>query len=536
MLVASRAKDAWVLQGILTAFIVFSLLLGFGLLLGQSRLAVPNAAIALGLLAIIPSVKYGFVYGEYDAIGHYSTAVVIARTGSLAENAWYTRLYSGTPLIHIFLAMTGLTAGLPVEVVIVFVLFLVHFVAFVLVAESVRRIFPRLDRRLIVFFAMMTLPVIDEFTGTVYGLLMVAVISYLWSRTIEVEGKSRWLIPIIVVMVSIAFSHFVTTLYVFAVLACYGIFVLIMRQRRALAPTANEDAMLRLIPIFFTIFLWFFLYAGQGFMYLARFITIVSLVGSPLPSSAGQFSSLDLIQIFLLKYSRELFSMLTALAISTFILLRHWKTLTFLRFWSLLAGSLLIGVPVTLGIATSEIYRFLAYGSLVAPYFLCSVLSRRKDLASLLNSNTARIRLIKATMLVALVLSMVAAYPITPLYPKSGGNPILEDNSVNSIYAVSGLDYFASVYSSGRVLTSDRIFWQLFSLHPELMHLAYNTISPGLDHGLTSPAALNEKLVLFDAGGKSGTATVAVRAFLAGNLRNKLGIVYTNGLFYIAIG
>jgi hypothetical protein len=534
MLAANRAKDAWVLQDIVLAFIVFSLLLGFGLLLGQSRLAVPNAAIALAVLAIIPSVKYGFVYGAFDAFGHYGTAVVIARTGSLAASAMYSELYAGNPLMHILLAMTGLTAGIPVEAAMISTLFIEHFAIFVLVAESVRRVFPQLDRRLIVFLTMMTLPVSLELVGTTYGLLSVAMITYFWLTMIREESTRREvLVTAVLLMVSLVFSHFVTALYFLIALTCYSISLLVMKRHMASTSTAKRDLMLGLVLLYFVIFLSWLAYVGQNIIYVVRAFAIDTLTGSPLPSAAGQFPLLDLVQILLLKHGRALFSMLTAVAISSVVLLRKPKTKTFLVFWSLLAGSLLIGVPPTLG-HEFMVHRFLAYGSLVAPYFLCSVLSRQKDPASLLNANTPRIRLLKAAILVGLVVSMVATYPITPLYPKYAGSPTLDDNDVNSVYVVSALDYFSSVYSSEPVLTSYRIFWQLLSLHPEVMHLAYNTISPHLEE-VTSPSELKGHFVVFDAGGRSGTATVAMRTFLAGNLTDKLAIVYSNGLFYMGI-
>ena len=141
--------------------------------------------------------------------------------------------------------------------------------------------------------------------------------------------------------------------------------------------------------------------------------------------------------------------------------------------------------------------------------------------------------IVKVMMLATLIVSMVAVYPITPLYPQSGGNPILDDNSANTIYTMSALRYFFSVYSSDPVITSERIFWQLRSLDPGLTHLGWNTISPRLED-VTSPVELKHELVLFDTGGKSGTSTLAMRA-LAPDLRNTLGVVYSNGFFYIAL-
>jgi hypothetical protein len=531
LLAEKSAKDAWILEDIAPAFIVFGILLGLGLILDRSRLAELNAAIAVALLAIVPSVKYGFVYGEFDSIGHYSTAYEIARTASVASISMYGQGYAVTPLLHIFLAMTSLTGGIPVETAIVCTLFLVQFVIFVLIAESARRMFPQIDGRLVVFLTVMTVPVLFMITGTTFGLLAVAMLIYVFSRSRERHLKVSEISLTTILMFFLVFSHFVTALYFLTFLTAYTISLLTMRGFGALRGRTS-DPIIKVAPRFLIFFVFWLAYVGPDFIMILRDIMVTLFLGSPLPSTAGEFPLTDLIQVLLFKYGRFLFSVLAGVGASSIALLRYRKTQTFAMFWWLLAGSLFIGGVVTLGHEAIPVWRFLAYASLVTPYFLCFLVSKGENIAWSLK--TPRIRVIKATMLMTLVLSMVAAYPVTPLYPKSGGRPILDDNSVNSIYAVSGLQYFSGVYSSGDVITSFRIFWQLLSLHPTLVPLAWNAIFPTLEY-VTSPSELKGELVVFDAGGKSGTSTIAMRT-LAGNLTDTLGIIYSNGFLYIALG
>jgi hypothetical protein len=199
-------------------------------------------------------------------------------------------------------------------------------------------------------------------------------------------------------------------------------------------------------------------------------------------------------------------------------------------FWFLMGGGLLMGTMVALGFGIDNIFRFSMYASIASPFFLCFIISRNRNSRSLLSH--PRIRVVGVIMLISILLSTFATYPITPLYPTVGGSPVLDDNSVNSVFAVSGLKHFASVYSSGNVVTSMRIFEQLMSLHPEMLPLAWNEISHGLED--LSPTQVKGELVIFDAGGESGTATLAMRE-LAPNLRSRLGIVYTNGFFYLGM-
>jgi len=531
LLMATRAKDTWILQGILPAFIIFSILLGLSLLAGPPRLGVLYAAMALGLLAILPSVKYGFVYGEFDSLGHYSTASEIFRTGSLAQSTMYAAQYAGTPVLHILLAMTALTGGIPIETTIVYVLFLEHFVILVLIVESIRRMFPQMETRTIVLLAAVTLPVTFLITGTTFGLLEVAMLTYVFSRGIGRKPETGAMLLAVVLMFSLVFSHFVTTVYFMTFLGGYAISLMAIRLFAG-SRGVTRNLLIQSVPLFLTFFVFWLVYVGEEFIYAARDLAFRLFLGSSLPSAAWRFPLTDLIQLVVFMYARPLFSVLLAVTASLIALLRYRRTETFAMFWWLLVSSLLIGGVVALGLTAATVWRFLAYASLTTPYFLCFLISRSRN--RLFVSNTPRMRVIKVVMLATLVLSMIAVYPVTPLYPESGGSPILDDNSVNSIYVVSALEYFSNVYSSTPVTTSSRIYWQLMSLDPKLIPLRWNTISNDLE-SVTSLAELEGQLVLFDAGGRSGTATIAMRA-MTGNLRDRLDIVYSNSFFFIGLG
>jgi hypothetical protein len=539
LLFAKPAKDLWILQHILPAFLAFGLLLGLSLVLGQSKLVVPNAAIALGLLAIVPSLKYGLVYGDMDGIGHYGAAVQIARTGSVAGATYYTSTqpYAAYPLLHILLAMTGLVGRLPIEATIVCTIFLDHFAIFVMVAESARRMFPRIERQLIVFLTIITLPVLTEITGTCYGALPLATLTYVFSTVMGGRGERRHWLVTTVIMVALIFSHFTTVLYLLVVIIGYTITLFVMR-RLGSPRSGVRDAVTDFLPRFLVVFFAWLVYVGQDLVHVMHGIVSDLFTSSPFPSAAREFPLTILFQLFLFEWGRLLFFTLAAAAVLSVGLVRRWKTGSFLLLRLLLVVALVMSGLVGLGVGweasgIGNVFRYLTYASLVAPYFLCFLFSRRRHTARL---HTLRIGFIKAIMLATLVMSMVAAYPITPLYPKAGGQPILDDNSVNTIYALSGIQYFSSVYSSGSVLTTTNIFWQLMCLHPELVHLSYDTIFPGLGVIVMSPAEVHAHatLVLFHTGGKSGTYTLAMRA-LAPNLRDELGIVYTNGFFYVAL-
>ena len=531
LLTEKSVKDAWILQSILPAFVVFGILLGLGLMLGQSRLAEASAAIAVGLLAVVPSLKYGFVYGEFDSIGHYGTAFEILRTGSLTLSGKYGETYAGTPVLHILLATIALIAGIPTETAIVYVLFLEHFVVLVLVAESIRRIFPQIEMRTIIFISAVTLPVIFLITGTTFGLLPIAMLTYVFSTGVAREPKKRVLLTA-VLMFSLVFSHFVTTVYFMTFLGGYAISLVVARLIAG-SRGATRNHLIESVPFFFTFFILWLVYAGVDYIYATGDLISVFFLGSHVPPTTWEFPLTDVIQLFVFKYARLVFSVLLAVTTSSIALLRYRRTEAFAVFWWLLASSSLLGAIVVLGWNAETGWRFLAYASLTTPYFLCLLISRLRNRFSV--PDISRIRVINAMMLATLVLSMIAVYPMTPLYPESGGSPILDDNSVNSIYAVTALEHFRHVYSSGPVITSVRIKWQLFSLAPELIPLEYYVISADLEN-VTSPAELRGQLVLFDSGGRSGTATIAMRA-LTPQLRDTphLDIVYSNSLFFIGL-
>jgi len=530
LLAETRAKDAWVLQGVVPAFILFGVLLAISLMVGQPELALLNAAIALGLLAIIPSVKYGFVYGEFDAIGHYSAALQIARTGSLTARSFYSEQYAGTPLLHIFLAMTSLTSALPVEIAIACTLFLEHFLILVLVVQSTRKLFPNMNRRLVVFFALITLPVISSMTGTVFGLLMLAMLTYVLSMGLAHQPKMRYVVLTTILMISLILSHMVTVTYFLAVIAAYAVSSYVIRAFPSLGIRSSSDHIVDLVPRFIILFLFWLAYVGENLVYTIQGITSELFLGLPISLAAQQLPFTEVIYTFLLSQSRLVFSVLAAVVASSIALVRRPRAALFRLYWWSLAVSVLMGGVIVLGYDTNNAYRFLAYASLTAPFFLCYVISGRKISGP---KSPTRMRIIKVVLFATLIVSMVATHPLTPLYPTAHGAPILDDNDVNSIYAISGLEYFSSVYSSERVITSHRIFTQLESLHPELMSQAYSTIFPDLEYA-TSPTELKKELVIFDSGGKSGTATLAMRV-LTSNMTREIGVVYSNGFFYVGL-
>ena len=542
---STRAQDAWILENILPAFIIFSFLLGISLFMGQSGVAELNAAIALGVLAIIPSVKYGFVYGVPDEMGHYSTGVEIARTGSLAGVTFYSQSYAPTPLMHILEAATALTLGLPVDAVMALALFLEHFVIFLLVVESARRMFPRIDRRLIVFLALITVPVLPYFGGTTYGLLPLAMLTYVFSRIIRSRSEVLLATTLMLLMVV---SHFVTTVYFLIALAGYGVSLLIVRFGTSISTGKIRKSFegspffnIVTIPLFFAIFLLWLMFVGGNYFYYVHLLTF-EFTGAPALSSVG-VPLFDTVLTILYADARFIFSGLMVLVASSIGLIRHRKTGAFIFRWWLFASGGLMGAAVGLGYYAPQILRFASYVSMLAPYFACFLISRQKSKPWLLN--TSQVRAIKVAMLAALVLSMIAVYPMSPLYPKwTDGKPVLEDGMANTIYCISGVKFLDSFFplSSPRALMTtetERIFADMYSLDPRFTNLDLaGVISTNLDSA-TSLSELRNHTVAFDVQ-RSGRLTLRMRTvvlpLLSGGLRDTLGLVYSNGFFYVAIG
>jgi hypothetical protein len=141
-------------------------------------------------------------------------------------------------------------------------------------------------------------------------------------------------------------------------------------------------------------------------------------------------------------------------------------------------------------------------------------------------------------MLAALVVSMVAVYPLTPLYPKYEGKPMLEDNDVITIYCVSGVEFLGSFYdvNSGQsVITTHSIVSDMYSLYyPKF-------INSHIDNSLGdigSLAELRNRIVVFDVE-QSGIQTLRMRTLvlplLSVGLGGTLGVVYSNGFFYVGM-
>jgi hypothetical protein len=278
---------------------------------------------------------------------------------------------------------------------------------------------------------------------------------------------------------------------------------------------------------------------GGDYIYYVRLLTF-EFTGAP-PLSPVSVPLFDTILTILYANARFVFSGLTVLVASSIWLIRHRNTGTFLLLWCLFASGVLMGAAVGSLYSVPQVFRFAAWLSMLAPYFACFLISRRKGKPWLLN--TSQVRAVKVAMLGALVLSIVAVYPMTPLYPKwTDAKPVLEDVEANTIYCVSGVNFLASfspVYSSRPITTTPRIFADMYSLHPKFTHLDWTGVVSTNLESVTSLSELRNQIVVFDLE-RSGRQTLPMRAvvlpLLSGGLRTgTLGMVYSNGSFYVAM-
>jgi len=113
----AKGSDEWILEGLFPYFLLFALSYSVIVILSPSvGFTAIITSLYLMVINLIPNLKYDFIYGTYDPLGHYGFISEISRSGHIPLVGVYKDQYGSTPGVHIFSAILSQISGLSISI------------------------------------------------------------------------------------------------------------------------------------------------------------------------------------------------------------------------------------------------------------------------------------------------------------------------------------------------------------------------------------------------------------------------------------
>jgi hypothetical protein len=214
--------DSWILEGIFPYYFLF--VLAYSILVGFSndlKLVTIVSSAFLVVINLIPSLKYSFIYGNYDPIGHYGFINEITKSGHVPNWGVYGKDYGSTPGLHTLVSaisiLTGLDISASMKVFLVSAPIIIPMILYFVVRKPNM---PRGLSKFIVISTVLTSPSTYVFFGTTSTyFLYTFFFSFLILFYLYNKFDRRYLLIGMVIGFAILFSHMATSMTLVVILA-----------------------------------------------------------------------------------------------------------------------------------------------------------------------------------------------------------------------------------------------------------------------------------------------------------------------------
>jgi len=477
LLSARDVVDEWILSGVWPVFIVFMLTYCVTVAsLDNLKTVAIVTSVFLAICNLIPSLKYDFLYGFFDPLGHYAFLSEVIRTAHVPTIAvgFYTSQYGSTPGMHLVVAGLSIVTGL--DVVSAMKLFLILLpVPIPLAVYYVTRkvdIAPPLSKLCVVAVAIVE-PTTYIFTGTasIYPLYVLLTCLIMIIMLANHNHRSEFVVAL-VVSGAIVVSHDFTSFFLLG----YMLIALIVSAFVKLTQIGWFKVQSR-FPIAFgllfcTISLGHFVFSSQtNMMNLLSQIKelLLSLVSAKGPEAITYYGSfyqltvLDKIKVLVVRLSKDailVLSIVTAILIA--LRMRRTQRRTHLIYKAMAIPALIAGLTFALPLAIHPLIdRGFYYLGAFSPFLL------GLSLYYLFHIRFRRIRslVLSIAIFALLVVSSVQTYSFQPGVPTVtvGGKAyyVGDWRQVNTIYDRSVISFVAKYDKSIRFSTDGIMNWQI---------------------------------------------------------------------------
>jgi len=463
-------EDRWIPENVEISFIIVAVSYAvFLLTVRRHSLLVLGTGTFLGILAVVPSIKYGFVYGTFDSAAHYGFSMELLYTGHVPESGFYSAEYSALAGMHTFLVSQSIISSLSVSDSFAILLFVAAFAApfavYLGVGHLVRA--NELSVRALMASVIISVPVFYYVSGSLFGLLLlIFLVMTLFRVQGNVEATRTPSTPIaLIFFVALVLSHGLTALY--AVLAVFALFLLSPKHRLIGRPITKGFVALTLtiLAAWWVYVAVFYPSAISG----AVHAILVRELATPPPG----FVALPLEEklfVLVARYSRYFLGVFATLAGILLYVRRRTSFGPALRFTSRMAVYLsilpmmaLIAVLGPFPVHTYE--RFLVLALLAAPIPV-SLLWRARNTTA--NSGMRRNAAKSLALAFAVFVGTTSVYTADFLIPTRTVSirqtqievPIADYNLVNTEYKLTAIAFLRTNFDQGRIDADLLTEWQ----------------------------------------------------------------------------
>lgn len=413
------SADGWILDGVIASFLLFagiySIIVGFS---ADLRLTTIVTSVFLMIVNLIPNLKYSFIYGINDPLGHYGVASEIIKSTHVPQTGIYGSEYGQAPDMHIFLSTLSIVSGFDVGVSIKVFLTVFPSILPIIVFLVTRKMnFPTSLSKLAIVSTIVTSPITYIFTGTraiyfLYAIFSCFLVLFFASR----KFNRAYLMITIILGFAIVLSHETTSFY----LAMFFIFALLFSRF-----LKNGRSYALLILLLLGVYLAHFIFAsGLNLKYL------LSLLSGYMPFTAKErfvtdyysgFFKLDLldrVKVLTVELGRDLVvGSISLLSIPVVLKLKPEKKELRRFYYLLFLFSLLPATAFLVSAGGFNIkYRFWAYLVPFTPFFVGLTLW---SIAVRINFSRTGKRLLATILIFSLIcISILETYPPQTLIPK----------------------------------------------------------------------------------------------------------------------
>ena len=481
-------QDSWILEGLEIQLVLVSVpFLLLATSLKSSKKLVLVVASFLILLSIVPNLKYVQITGVFDSIAHSGYANRIIASGYVPETGFYSKEYSATPGMHIFLSsltlITGLSLTNAIKLLLVTVSALPPFILYLLLKNS----FNEKSKRFIFLAMVLTLPVASALFGTTFALpLFFMFIAIFLRQTIDVQAERGFSVILIIISVALIFSHGVTPLFL-TVLMVFTPIVLKMIEIVRNEKFSFKISRYLQVAIFLVIFLsmWWAYNADYLFNnFLVRTIQSIFSIQSSNIAIPSTFFTLSFSEQLTLAFIR-FYDLAIALGLGLlgilfyFVFRKGYSKGTkdlYLQFVSILIATGLISIPFFFNLFSYTFERFITYANLLSPIFIgLALFGIYRSLGRIVKKISTRNILFTIFLFILFIPLLFVIFSPQPIVPKNSDNEYLVDyRSINTNYQMSMIQFAEKYHVNGSIVAADTVTsWQIFGLTGNSFYFDY---------------------------------------------------------------
>lgn len=488
-------QDSWSLEGLLPQTLLFTVaFVVYAVNIKKNSKLVILISTYLLILSAVPNLKYLQVIGTFDSIAHMGYAERLASLGHVPTTGFYSKEYSGTPGLHIFLASLSLITGFSMTVTVKILLLILAFSIPLITYYFIRRVFDNKISKFIIYSLCVTLPIYTSIFGTSFALPLYFIFISTFLNSYIASKNFAYIVILFISSASIIISHGVTSLFLSVLLG--SIFLFVVVGPRIFKPLKNYQSFPKItiylaITISAAVLIWWLFNAQYLIKTLLNQIINGIFSSEPstqiIPSKFFEINTLQQITLLFIRFY-DVFLVASLSLLGIIIFYSKMRKDFSIDGKSLVERVILITVFIVL-ISTPFLFilksytfeRFYWYFKPLSPILIGLGLITLFTFFRKKVNTSFTIKLFSALFLMLLIIpNLFTIFIYQPVLPKdNNGEYIVDYREINTIYQSSMIKFAESHYFKGLKIGADPVTaWQMSGLTSTKFYSNYLYIDP----------------------------------------------------------